>query len=38
MTDPEHGMSRFEVVLSYVGVAVLAALVLLVFYATIFGH
>ena len=33
MDEPEHGMSRQEVVLSYVGIGVLAALVLLVFYA-----
>ncbi len=38
MDEPEHGMSRQEVMLSYAAAAVLAALVVLVFYATIFGH
>jgi hypothetical protein len=38
MDEPEHGMSRQEIALSYVGIAVLAALVILVFGATILGH
>ena len=38
MHEPEPHMSRHEEVLSYVAVAVLAAIVLLVFYATLFGH
>ena len=38
MDEPEPHISRQDEILSYLAAIVLAALVLLVFYATLFGH
>jgi hypothetical protein len=38
MHEPEPHMSRHEEMLAYAAAAVLAAIVLLVFYVTLFGH